>query len=96
VNYSAKIARDVQVAIGSWGLPRELLIAVLNHLLVDLPANPDNLLGPPMPPTNTRPYQFIIRAPLRHLFWFAVDRDDASQELRVIACRHAAEEGSEN
>jgi hypothetical protein len=86
--------------VRSWGLPRAVHAQVYSRLLHDLASNPDELLGDRIVPLAAFAYEFTLvdegAIPYRLHFLFAVERDDAAQELRVVGCRLTREDRGEN
>ena len=67
---------------------RGIAATVYERLMVDLPADPDGLLGGIVLPVATnRSYRFtLLYGPHETIhFWFVVDRDDAARSLEVVA-----------
>ncbi len=93
MNYTVKVAEWVRAYLDT--LPRAVRVQVYQRLLVDLPADPDNLLGPNVVPFANK-YPFPVTAedrsqhPFRWWFVFYVDRGTPG-ELHVESMRDADE-----
>ena len=91
MNWWVKITKEVNRRIGSWGLPRSLLVQVLVRLHHDLPSNPDFHLGPRLIPQANFLMKFALPDPAgigTHVFQFHVDRNDQSRRLYVVSAEH--------
>jgi hypothetical protein len=84
----------VRRTVGSWGLSREHLLAVLDRLLHELPSDPDRHLRQRIVPLDLWSYRSTLgQAPFRLFFMFAVERDDQAHELRVVGTGGLTQEG---
>jgi hypothetical protein len=92
VRLKVKIPPGIKQTILSWELPRGMLIEVYNRLNTDLAENHKTLLRSQIVPfANVFEYNFTLPAdwptpPGRH-FFFAVERDNGQQVLRIRFCR---------
>jgi hypothetical protein len=93
VNYTVKVADWVRAYLDT--LPRVARLQVYQRLLVDLPADPDGLLGPHIVPFADK-FTFQVTAedksqnPYRWWFVFHIDRGTPG-ELHVVSFRDADE-----
>jgi hypothetical protein len=99
VNWTVRIDPRVRQDINSWPISRNLRVQVYNRLLIDLPGNPDGLLGEQIVPLMARAYPFTLvdDGPIAYRihFMFAVDRRDDLSELHVLGARMTTEDTGE-
>lgn len=93
MNYTVKVADWVRAYLNT--LPRTVRVQVYQRLLVDLPANPNSLLGPHIVPfADKRTFQVTAadESVYPHRWWlvFHVDRGTPG-ELHVESMRDANE-----
>ena len=100
MRYKVRRTNKAREQMDAWPVSRELRNKVYVRLFLDLPANPDGLLGEQIAGLTARLYQFTLpddRGVPYHLhFAFAVDRRDDLSELHVIGARLTSEDTGEN
>jgi hypothetical protein len=85
VSFKVRIAPQLKDEIVSWGLPRLVLIQLLNRIHIDLPADPKSCLG-----EQVVPYADMFTFPFAlHGFAFTlfVRRKDDIKEFHIVAGR---------
>lgn len=100
MSFKVRRTQKAKEQMDSWDISRELRLQVHTRLFIDLPANPDGLLGEQIVPLLARTYEFTLEAPgpiPYHIhFTFAIDRRDDLGELHVLGARMTSEDTGEN
>lgn len=100
MSFKVRRTEKAKEQMDSWNLPRELRLQVYARLFLDLPTNPDGLLGEQIVPLLARTYEFSLEAagpiPYRIHFTFAIDEHDDVGELHVLGARMTTEATGEN